>query len=110
MELNNEHCCTTRATKSDLAVAISDPEHAMHLTPPNVSEKSRSYETSLTEPAVTVGKEAAQSFMERVLAVHTVTCAADHLAGLVIESDYDTERKPEPPLKTVARLSRNKRC
>lgn len=30
MELNTNHCCTTRATRSELVAALSDLEHALH--------------------------------------------------------------------------------
>lgn len=66
-----------------------------------------SLETALMETAVTVGKEVAQSFMNRVLAVHTVTCIAEKMPGIVGESDLDdTEYKSQQPLKPIVKSLR----
>lgn len=60
----------------------------------------------MTELSVIAGKEAAPSFMERVLAFHTVTHAAEDMIGTVVESEFgDTEHKSPSPSKTVIRSS-----
>lgn len=64
----------------------------------------------MTESTVTVGKEAAPSFMEPFVAVHTVTRAAEDMGGTVVESNSDdTEHKSKPPSKTVVNPSPNTR-
>lgn len=87
MELT--HRRSTRATRSELAAALSDRECAVPRAKPNVGASSGSYKTALTEPAVTTGEEASPSFKEYELAVHTVIRVAEHMAGTVVESDSD---------------------
>lgn len=103
MEVNNYHRCTTQATKSNLAV-LSDPESDLHRIPSNVNEKLGFYKSELTEAAAPVGKEVAWSFMERVLAAHTVTCAAKDLDGIVMEGSSDnTKHKSQLSSKDVVK-------
>lgn len=48
--------------------------------------------------------------MEHVLAVHTVTQAAEHMAGIVIESNSeDTENKLLKPSKTIVKWTSDMR-
>lgn len=51
--------------------------------------KSLSLETALPEPAVTTSKGRAPSFMEHVMAKHTVTKANEDMNGTIVESDSD---------------------
>lgn len=106
MDFNTKNCHTTRVIRSALAAALSDAECALHRVTPDICAKSGLHETVLTEPVVTAGEEAAPSFMERVLELHTVTCAAEDMAATVVESGSDdTQHKPQPPSKTVVMSS-----
>lgn len=110
MKFNTDHCRTTRATRSHLAAALRDPKGALHRATPNVGAKSGSYQTALMEPSVTAGKELAQTFMECVLAVHTVNCAAENMDGSVVKTDSeDTKHKPQLQVKTAVKSSSDKR-
>lgn len=63
-----------------------------------------SFEARLPKLAATTSTDTASSFMERVMAGHTVTEANDDLAGAVFVSDYNaTDYKPHPLLKSVVK-------
>lgn len=87
MELNMEHRQATWASRSDLAAAHCDHENALHQATSAMHARSESHETALAEPGVTAGKEAVPSFMEHVLALHTVNCAAEDMPDAIVESD-----------------------
>lgn len=55
-----------------MTAALSNVERALHHVTPDVGAKSRSYEMAIPVPDVTVGKEAAPSFRQRVLAAHRI--------------------------------------
>lgn len=61
------------ATRSDLATALSHLERMLHRATVYVGADNTSFETTLTEPAVTTSKKMVSSFMERLMAVHTFT-------------------------------------
>lgn len=55
-------------------------------------------------PAITTNRETAPSFMERGMAVHTVTSAKEDMDGTVVKSDSKaTYYKPQPPSKSVVK-------
>lgn len=62
---------------------LRDSKRSLHQATPDIGLKLGSYVTALTEPAITDGKEAALSFMERILAGHNVTYDA---AAAAVES------------------------
>lgn len=66
----------------DLATALSDPEHVVHQATESLAGNSLSFQTTLPEPAVTTSKETAPSFIERIVAVHTVTRANEKMTRL----------------------------
>lgn len=85
---------------SDLAASLRIHKGPLHQAAPKAGDKYGSYETASTEPTVDAGKEAALSFMERVLVGHTVTRAAEDMTVTNVESDInDTDHKPQQPLK-----------
>lgn len=81
----------------------------MHRATPDVGKKSLSYETALVEPAAMTAKDAALSFMERVLAVNTGTRVTKDVADTVVDGDSEaTEHKPQPS-RSVAKPSSDTR-
>lgn len=106
MEFNTDHCHTTQATRFDRDTTPNNPKSPRQQATPNVKAEYRLYRTCLREPAVNAGNEAAPSFMERVLALHTVTHAAKDMARTVFESEsHGTEHKPQTASKTVGKSS-----
>lgn len=98
MEFNTYDRRTIRATRSQQPATLSNLERVLHRAACDVGAKSRSYNTELTEPSVTAGKEAAPYSMKRILEVHTVIHSAKNMAGTVVDSDSDaTGHKSKPP-------------
>lgn len=106
MELSTNNCRTRRTTGASLPCALSHTEYTLHQATPDISAKSVSHRTALTEPAVTAEKQAAPSFIERVLPRHIDTCTAGNMAVTVVESDLkNIEHQSQPLLKAVHKLS-----
>lgn len=67
--------------------------------------KNLSPETALLDYAVLINNGTAPSFMERVMAEHTVIKASKVMAGTVVERNSDaTEFKLQPPSKLIVKL------
>lgn len=90
MESTADNRSPTRATRSNLAAALSDLERVMHWDTTDAGSKSLSYETVLLEPAAKTVKEVDPSFMKRMLATSTINRATEDMTGTVIDSDSDT--------------------
>lgn len=110
MEFNTNHRWTRYATRSQLGAVVCDLECALDQAATNVGATSGSCKNAFKVFAFTVEKLAAPSFMERVLAVHTVTCAAEDMAGTFFESNSDnTQHKSPPQSRTVWKFYSNTR-
>lgn len=110
MLLNANSWRTIGLTRLDVAAALSNLECALYQATADLGGKLCSYETTLTEPAATGGKEAAPSFFPHVLAAHTITCRTEASVGTVVESDsHDTNHKLQPSLETVFNSSHDRR-
>lgn len=57
MELTTNNACTTRATSSDLAMALIDPECMLVRAIVYVGVENQSAESAMPEPTVTTNKE-----------------------------------------------------
>lgn len=65
---------------------------------------------ALREHSVMTNKKMAPSFIERVMAVHTVTTGDGDMAGTVIKSDSDTTNyKLQPTSKSIITLASDTR-
>lgn len=107
MESNNKKSSFTRAKGPMMPLRfVLTSWHYTEPHPTLVRSPDRMYEVALTEPVVTAGKEAAQSFMDCILAAQTGTHAQEDVAAPVVESySDDTKQKPQPSVKTVNKSS-----
>lgn len=90
MEFSTSNPCTTAAAKSELTTALSDLKCVIHRASVDVGSKSTAVKIAFLELAVTASKETFSSFMERVIAVHTVTKANEDMNCTIVKSDSDT--------------------
>lgn len=88
-ELTTNNACPTRATRSNLATELSDPQCVGHWATVEVAVKTLSFKTILLEPAVTINRETVPWYIERLMAAHTVTKSSEDMDGTVIKSDSD---------------------
>lgn len=83
--INNSHA--TQATKFDLTAVCSDIKCALQRATPYVGPKPGWFEIALKGPSITAGIQVLPSFIKFILAGHTVTCNAEDMTGIVVESD-----------------------
>lgn len=81
VEFTTDNVGTTILTRSSQATLHNHLECMLHWVPVEVDARTSSVETKLQESTGMINREAAQSFMERTMAVHTITTANEtHLA------------------------------
>lgn len=90
MELTTHNPCTTRATRSDRALALRDPERVLRRATVDVVMKTWSFDTLLLETSATTSMETAPLSMERNMAEHRDTKVKNDMAGTVVDNDSDT--------------------
>lgn len=106
MEFTTDNAHTTRATRSDLATALRNPERVLHAATVDVGAKTPSFETALPVPAGKPNNGMAPSFTECVMAAHTVTKTNEDMACTLVKSDSDsTDYNPQPPSKSIVKPS-----
>lgn len=98
MEFTSDRTCTSPAPWCDLGRALRKSACLLHWATVNVGAKTSSLETGLLGLALTINENTAPSFMECVMAAHTVTKASEYMAGNVAGSDSDApDSKLQPP-------------